>query len=264
MRSLRAFAGAAVFAFFVVISNAKAAAAEDLKVFAPRAIATVLQSVGAQFEQATGAKLVVVSDLGANLVKRINAGEPFDVFSGAPPQLSALVQNGKVIAETRTTLVRSGIAVEVRAGAPKPDISSVDAFKQMLLNAKSIGYLKEGASGVYLSGLLDRLGIANAIKSKITRPDTDIVSEMVAKGEIEVGMVVMTQVLTTPGVQLVGPLARRNTVLCRFSRCGRQQQQTPRRCARIAEVPDWACGAAGHRRAGDGAGLSQKLDRCAL
>ena len=92
-----------------------------------------------------------------------------------------------------------------RRRAPKPDISSVDAFKRALLNAKSIGYLPTG-SGAYLAGLLDRLGIADAIKAKVTRPETDIVSEMVAKGELEIGMVVITQILTTPGVGFVWPL----------------------------------------------------------
>jgi len=93
----------------------------------------------------------------------------------------------------------------VRAGAPKPDISSVEAFKRALLEAKSIAYLRVG-SGIYLAGLLERLGIAEAIKSKVTRPESDIVSELVAKGKVELGMVVITQILTTPGVDLVGPL----------------------------------------------------------
>ncbi len=95
--------------------------------------------------------------------------------------------------------------MEVRAGARKPDISSVEAFKRALLDAKSIAYLRVG-SGNYLAVLLERLGIAEAIKSKVTRPESDIVSELVAKGEVELGMVVITQILTTPGVELVGPL----------------------------------------------------------
>ena len=119
--------------------------------------------------------------------------------------IDGLIRDGKVVADTRIDLVRSGIGVEVRAGATKPDISSVDAFKRALLNAKSIGYLKVG-SGAYLAPLLERLGIADAIASKVTRPDTDVVSELVAKGEVELGMVVITQIMTTPGVELVGPL----------------------------------------------------------
>jgi molybdate transport system substrate-binding protein len=121
--------------------------------------------------------------------------------------MNRVVQAGKVIPDTRTPIANSGIGVEVRAGAPKPDISSVDAFKRALLNAKSIGYLRqEGTSGAYLHGLFERLGIADAIRSKVVRPETDIVSELVAKGEIELGMVVITQIMTTPGVDLVGPI----------------------------------------------------------
>jgi molybdate transport system substrate-binding protein len=93
--------------------------------------------------------------------------------------------------------------VEVRTGAPKPDVSTVEAFKRALLNAKSIGYLR--VCGV--PQLVDRLGIADAIKSKVTILDTDAVSELVAKGEHELGVVVIAQILTTPGVELVGPLS---------------------------------------------------------
>jgi molybdate transport system substrate-binding protein len=103
--------------------------------------------------------------------------------------------------------VRSGIGVEVRAGAPKPDVNTVAAFRRALLDARSIGYLRIG-SGAYFSGVVDRLGIADAIKSKVIRPETDIVSELVARGELELGIVVITQILTTPGVELVGPLPR--------------------------------------------------------
>ena len=190
----------------VPFAQATAAGASDLNVYVPRAVATVLNSVGAQFEHETGSKLVVTSDVGAGLIRRINGGEPFDVFAGTPAQVDSLIKDGKVIADTRTNLVRSGIGMEVRAGAVKPNIGSIDAFKSTLLNARSIAYLKDGASGLYLAGLLDRLGIADAIKSKVQRPDTDIVSELVAKGDVEIGMVVITQILTTPGVQLVGPL----------------------------------------------------------
>lgn len=115
------------------------------------------------------------------------------------------IKDGRVIASSRTDISRSGIGVEVRAGARKPDISSVAAFKRALLDARSIAYLKVG-SGIYLAGLLERLGIADSVKAKVTRPDSDIVSELVAKGEVELGMVVITQILTTKGVDFVGPL----------------------------------------------------------
>jgi molybdate transport system substrate-binding protein len=182
-------------------------AAAELRILVPRSIWTVLNEIGPQFERTSGYKLNIVTEIAATLAQRINDGERFDVFISPPHQMNQLVKNGKIIANTRTAIARSRIGIEVRAGDSKPDISSVDAFKRALLNAKSIGYLKpEGTSGAYLAGLFDRLGIAEAIKSKIIRPETDIVSELVAKGEIELGMVVITQILTTPGVELVGPI----------------------------------------------------------
>jgi molybdate transport system substrate-binding protein len=179
--------------------------AAEIKVWTARAIATVLTEVGPQFERTTGHHLNVYSGLPADFLRRANAGEPFDILITGSSPVDEWIKDGKIIAETRTDIVRSGIGVEVRAGAGKPDISSVEAFKRALLDAKSIAYLRVG-SGIYVAGLVERLGIAEVIKSKVTRPESDIVSELVAKGEVELGMVVITQILTTPGVELVGPL----------------------------------------------------------
>jgi molybdate transport system substrate-binding protein len=183
------------------------AVSAELRIMCPRSMWTVLNEIGPQFERTSGYRLNVVHDIAATLADRIIAGENFDIFIGPPVQMERVIKSGKVVADTRTPIARSGIGVEVRAGAPKPDISSVDAFKRALLNARSIGYLKQdGTSGAYLHGLLERLGIADAIRSKVIRPETDIVSQLVAKGEIELGMVVITQIMTTPGVELVGPI----------------------------------------------------------
>lgn len=194
-----------VMALAVMLAQPPVAFAAEIKVWTARAIATVLAEIGPEFERSTGHTLAVSSDLPAAFVRRASAGEPFDVLiTGASP-LGEWIKDGKIIAGTRTDIARSGIGVEVRAGARKPDISSVEAFKRALLDARSIAYLKVG-SGIYVAGLLERLGIAEAIESKVTRPDSDIVSELVARGEVELGLVVITQILTTPGVDLVGPL----------------------------------------------------------
>jgi molybdate transport system substrate-binding protein len=190
------FARFVLLGVIVVFGAIAAARADELRVFCPRAVATVLGEIGPQFEQKTGYKLVLTVEVASALGRRVDAGEAFDVFAGTPPQVAAFIKDGKLIGDTRAGLVRSGIGVEVRAGAPKPDISSVEALKRMLLDAKSIGYLKEGTSGVYVASMIDRLGIADAIKSKVTRPDSDIV----------IGMVATTQILTSPGVELVGSL----------------------------------------------------------
>ncbi len=186
---------------FAALQNTTVLAAE-VKIFTSRAIATVLEVIGPEFERTTGNKLNVISGFSPVFVRQINAGEPFDVIASPPGTIDGLAKDGKVLAETRTKLVRSGTGVEVRKGAPKPDISSTEAFKRALLNAKSIGYLP--TAGV--PQLIERLGIAEAIKAKVRIPDTDIVSELVAKGELELGVVVITQILTTPDVDLVGPL----------------------------------------------------------
>jgi len=178
------------------------AASAELKIFASRAIWTVLQEVGPSFERATGHKLNVTTGLSAAFAKRITAGELFAVMFAPPASLDVHIKDGKLDAGTRTVLVSSDVGAGVRAGALKPDISTVENFKQTLLKAKSITYL--GVPGV--PQMLARIGIADAIKSKVTIPDDDIGSELVAKGEVELVIVVITQILTTPGVDLVGPL----------------------------------------------------------
>ena len=177
----------------------------ELNVWTARAIATVLADVGPNFERATGVKLIVTSDLPNGFARRADAREPFDVLISGSTVVDQWIKDGRLIASTRTAIARSGIGVEVRAGGRKPDISSVDAFKRALIEAKSIGYLPTG-SGIYLASLFERLGIAEAVRAKATRPESDIVSEMVANGELELGIVVITQIVTTPGVDLVGPL----------------------------------------------------------
>src|SRR3954468_3353085 len=189
------------FGLFAASAQVNAVAAE-LKVFAPRAIWTLLGEIGSEFERTTGHKLNVINGYSPVFLKQIQAGEPFDVFVTIPPIMDALLEKGTLIHDSRTNVARTGTGVEVRAGAPKPDISSVEAFKRAMLNAKSIAYLR--IAGV--PELMERLGIADAIKSKVTVPETDIVSELVAAGEIELGIPVITQILTTPGVELVGPL----------------------------------------------------------
>lgn len=166
----------------------------------------MLDETGSEFEKATGYKLEVTTDIAIRMVRGIQAGELFDVLVASPEQIDMLIKQGKIDAQTRIILARSGIGVAVRAGAAKPEIGSVEAFKSALLQAKSIAYLKEGQSGIYLAGLMERLELAEALKAKVVRPEQDIVSELVAKGEAELGLVVITQIQTTPGVELAGPL----------------------------------------------------------
>ena len=202
-RMTPAIAGLGLAAF---LAQPHFATAAEINLWTARALATVLAEVGPQFERTTGHRVTITVGLPPEFVKRAQRGESFDVMITGAPELDALIKASVIAGATRTDIARSGIGVEVRAGAPKPDISSVEAFKRTLLEAKSIAYLKDVGSGVYVAGLLERLGVADAVRSKVTRPDSDIVSELVARGEVEIGLVVITQILTTRGVELVGPL----------------------------------------------------------
>ena len=212
-----------IFILVALLVSTQCASAAELKIFTARAIWTVLNEVGPEFERTTGHKLNVISGFTPEFIKRINSGETFDILFSPPPAIDALIKQGKLIADSRTLLVRSDVGVEVRAGAAKPDISTVEALKQTLLNAKSVTYLP--APGV--PQMLERLGIAEAIKPKATVPNTDIVSELVAKGEVELGIVVITQILTTPGVELVGPLPPELRISTTFAGAISSQTKVP-------------------------------------
>src|SRR5262245_21297298 len=192
-------------ALTLVVGQPALANAAEIHVWTARAIATVLAAIGPQFERTTGHRLNIYSGLPDDFQKRANAGDPCDVIVSGSAPIARWIKEGRLVAETRTDIARSGVGVAVRSGARKPDIRSLEAFTQSLLDAKSIAYLRVG-SGLHVADVLERLGIAETIKSKVTRPESDIVSELVAKGAVELGIVVITQILTTPGVELVGPL----------------------------------------------------------
>lgn len=179
-----------------------AAFATELKILASRAVVTVLEKVGPQFEKDTGHKLRVTMGLSSELVARINANEAFDVIAVPPAVLDGLIAKGKAAAGSKMLLMRSANAVLVRAGAAKPDVSSVDAFKRALLNAKSIGYLP--VPGV--PQLIEKLGLKETLAARTTIPNTDTVADLVAKGEVELAITGITQAYTVPGVALAGPL----------------------------------------------------------
>jgi molybdate transport system substrate-binding protein len=138
--------------------------------------------------------------------RRIEGGEPFDLAVLVDFQTDALIKAGKLAADSRADIMQAGIGVAVRRGAPKPDIGTLEAFKRTLLDAKSITYLKEGASTIYLDRLFERMGIAEALKDKTIKPETESVSERVAQGEVELGLIVIPNILSVPGAELVGPL----------------------------------------------------------
>jgi len=141
-----------------------------------------------------------------SIPSRLDRGEPVDVVILADSALDELIKRGKVIAGSRVDLVRSSIGMAVRAGAPKPDISTLDALKRTLLQAKSIAY-SASASGVYLShDLFPRLGIEAEIQQKCQRIPSGPVGVAVARGDAEIGFQQISELLPVPGIDYVGPL----------------------------------------------------------
>ena len=205
---LRAIGSVCSLGLLVVLMQAHAAHAAELKVFGSRVTRMVIGDVGPAFEQATGHKLQVVTDVAAVMKRRIEDGEPFDLAVLVNFQTDALIKAGKLAADSRADIMKAGIGVAVRRGAPKPDISTVEAFKRTLLAAKSITYLKEGASTIHLDRVFAEMGIAEALKGKTIKPETESVSERVARGEVELGLIVIPNILSVPEAELVGPLPR--------------------------------------------------------
>ena len=186
--------------------SASPVSSAELKIFGSRVTKMIVEDIGPQFERATGHRLVVLTDVAAVMKRRIEAGEPFDLAVLVNFQTDDLIKKGKLVADTRTDIMKAGIGVAVRRGAKVPDISTVEAFKQTLLAAKSITYLKEGASTIYLDRLFARMDIVEALRAKTIKPETESVSEAVAAGDVELGIIVIPNILSVPGAQLVGPI----------------------------------------------------------
>jgi molybdate transport system substrate-binding protein len=178
--------------------------AVDLKVLSGGAMQGLMADAVPLFEHDGGCKVAVEVGLTSALRKAIADGAVFDIALLPRGDVDALARDGRVAAGSVTDIARSAIGVAVRAGAPKPDISTVDAFKRAVLQAGSVTY-SDGPSGLYIAGLMERLGLAEAIKSK-TKLTTGPVAELLARGEAELGLQQIVAILPVKGADLVGPL----------------------------------------------------------
>lgn len=180
--------------------------AADIKVLCIPAMRASFEQLLPRFERDSGDTVVVAYKIYPDQKERIDSGD-FDVAIFATPQIEALNKDGKTVAATTADLARTSIGVAVKSGAPKPDIKDEEAFKRTLLAAKSITYTKESQTGVYLSRRLESLGVMEAIKDKlILQPGGAMTTPAVARGEAELAIVLVSDIVSTPGVDLVGPL----------------------------------------------------------
>lgn len=196
--------------FIASLCVAVAANAGEIKVMTSGAFTAPYLELGPQFERDANEKLVTLTTtmgVGATSIpNRLARGEPVDVVIVNATALEDLIRDGHVIAASRVDLVRSDIGMAVRSGTPKPDVSSVDAFKKALLQAKSIAY-SASVSGEYLSKeLFQRLGIADQVLPKTRRIEGERVGAVVARGDAEIGFQQISELLPITGIELVGPL----------------------------------------------------------
>jgi molybdate transport system substrate-binding protein len=202
---ISSLAATAKIGLVIVLAQGLAAEAAEVKVISATPMTAVVKELGAQFERDTGHKLVTKFVSGPVVKREIDAGEMFDLAISITPVIDDLIKEGKIVAGTRADVAYAGVGVGVRAGAPKPDISSVEAFKRALLNTKSVAHSAEGASGTYFKGLLERLGIAEEMKPKLRPMPADRIAQAVPSGEAEMIVVTMS-VIVGYGAELVGPV----------------------------------------------------------
>ncbi len=176
----------------------------EIKVLSTPTLKATLDDLGPKFERATGHKLVTKFDAVAVLKRQIEAGETFDVTILLPAAIDDLIKQGKVIG--RTDISRSGVGVAVRAGAPKPDVSSVDALKRALLSANSISYSPDSASSTFFLSLVDRLGIGGEVKPKLKAAPGGRVMEPVASGDADLTVITTPNIVGVPDVAVAGLL----------------------------------------------------------
>jgi molybdate transport system substrate-binding protein len=193
----------------IAAATPRSAAAVEIKVLTAGAFKQVLLAALPEFQKQTGHKVTVENDTVGALRKRIEAGEAFDVAVLTPTAVDDLSRTGKLVEGTRANLARVGIGVMVKAGAPAPDIGSVAAFKRALLAAKSVAYIDPasgGSSGIYVAGLLEKLGIADQIRPKAKLKKGGYVADLIAGGDAELGIHQISEIVPVKEVTLVGPL----------------------------------------------------------
>jgi molybdate transport system substrate-binding protein len=194
---------------FSLLTLCTGALAADLKVLTAGAFKPVVAALAPAFEQRTGHKLSIDNDTAGALQTRIAGGEAFDLVVLTPAAIDQLAAAGKVAPGTPARLARVAVGVAVKQGAPAPDISSVASFRQALLDARAVAYIDPaagGSSGVYLSQLFVKMGIAAQVQAKAVLVPGGLVAQRVVNGEADIAVHQVSEILAVPGATLVGPI----------------------------------------------------------
>ena len=188
---------------------APAAHADQIKVLTAGAFKQVVTALVPQFEAQTGHKVTVDNDTAGALVKRIDGGEAFDVIVLTPGALKQYADKGRVVPASVATLAKVGIGLAVKAGAPVPELKTVEQFRKILLDANKVAYIDPaagGSSGIYLTGLFQKMGITDQIKPKAVLVPGGLVATRLVSNEADVAVHQISEILPVAGVTLVGPL----------------------------------------------------------
>ncbi len=177
----------------------------------------VLAELAGMYRQQSGIEVAIESVGGVDAAKRVQAGEPFDVVVLAADAIDQLITSGRVVAGSRTDLVRSAVAVAVRADASRPDIASEEALRRAVLSARRLGY-STGPSGTALLKLFERWGITDRVRSRIVQAPPGVpVGKLVADGEVELGFQQFSEMMNQPGISLLGTMPSGCEIVTTFS-----------------------------------------------
>jgi len=219
------------------------AQASELKVVAPNAVKESVSEVAARFEKDTGQRVSLSWGGSEAIAKRVAEGEVFDVVVNTAAGVDRMAADGKLVGGSRTDFSRSAVAAAVRAGLPRPDVSSAGALKAALLDAQTIA-ISSGASGRYLEQLFQKLGVAEQIKHKIRQPPSGAqIGDMLARGEADLGFQQVTELMHAKGFQYLGPLPaelQNYTVWAAGVHSGAPQAEAARAFSRALAAPESA------------------------
>lgn len=188
---------------------AASTAAADLKVLTAGALKPVVSALAPAFERTTGDRLVIDADTAGALVRRVQAGEAFDVVVVNAAGLEALAKDGRVAADSSLALARIGIGIAVRPGTTTADIGTVAGFRQALLNARAVAFIDPaagGSSGIYVAKLFERLGIAEEMRRKSVLVTGGLVGQRLVDGDADLALQQMSELLAVPGITVLGPI----------------------------------------------------------